>query len=71
MPEYLTVSQVARQIGANPRDISDLFYRRALRDDLCPLMGGRRFIPPDYIETVRAALLRAGRTIAKLVSPQE
>jgi hypothetical protein len=60
---YLIVSDVARRIGANPRDISDLFYRRALRDDLCPIVGGRRMISEDYIEVIRAALKRAGRPV--------
>jgi hypothetical protein len=61
MPELFTVSDVARQLDASPRDISDLFYRRTLRDDLCPIVGGRRLIPPDYVEFIQAALRRAGR----------
>jgi hypothetical protein len=63
MSDHLTVSQVARRLGASPRDISDLFYRRTLRDDLCPIVGGRRLIPPNYVETIRAALKRAGRPV--------
>jgi hypothetical protein len=59
----LSVSAVARRIGANPRDISDLFYSRKLRDDLCPVVGGRRTIPANYIELIRAALKRAGRPV--------
>lgn len=58
MSDHETVSGVARKLGANPRDISDLFYRRLLRDDLCPIIGGRRLIPPDYIDTIAAALRR-------------
>ena len=69
MPEYYTVSQVARQLGASPRDISDLFYRRTLRDDLCPILGGRRLIPGSYIETIRAALKRAGRPVTDVPAP--
>jgi hypothetical protein len=43
--DYLSVSEAARRLGAKPKDISDLFYRRALRDDLCPIVAGRRLIP--------------------------
>ncbi|HRQ74697.1 MAG TPA: hypothetical protein PK098_02140 [Phycisphaerales bacterium] len=56
----LTVSDVARRIGARPRDISDAFYSRLLRDDLCPIVGGRRLIPPSYISAIATALRRAG-----------
>lgn len=66
MVQYLTVSEVARQIGATPRDVSDLFYARKLRDDLCPVVGGRRLIPPSYTATIRAALQRAGRPVSDL-----
>ena len=34
--KHLSVSEAARRLKARPRDISDLFYRRHLRDDLCP-----------------------------------
>ena len=66
MAQYLTVSEVARQLGATPRDVSDLFYARKLRDDLCPVTGGRRLIPPSYVPTIRAALQRAGRPVAAI-----
>ncbi len=67
MPEYLIVSEVARAIqeatgaSVNPRDISTLFYQRILRDDLCPIVGGRRMIPADYVKQVENALRRAGK----------
>jgi hypothetical protein len=59
--QYLSVSEVARRLKARPRDISDLFYRRQLRDDLCPIVGGRRLIPEDYVDVIAAQLRRAGR----------
>lgn len=65
IPTFVNVSEVARRLGARPRDISDLFYKRALRDDLCPVSAGRRMIPLDYIEIIRAALKRAGRPLAE------
>ena len=64
----LSVSEAARRIGANPKDISDLFYRRELRDDLCPIEGGRRLIPEDYLDLIRLALRRNNRPVAKAVS---
>ena len=61
---HLSVSEVARRLGANPQDISDLFYKRKLRDDLCPIMAGRRLIPLDYLDQIRLALRRYGRPMS-------
>ena len=59
---YLTVSEMARRIpGARPKDISDLLYLRRLSCERCPLVGGRRMIPLDYLSEIEAALQRAGR----------
>lgn len=60
---YLSVSEAARRLGTKPRAISDLFYKRELRDDLCPIVGGRRLIPECYIEVIAIALRRAGRQL--------
>lgn len=59
----LSVSEAARRIGARPKDISDLFYRRELRDDLCPVVGGRRLIPESCLETIIWALRRNGKPV--------
>ncbi len=59
--QHLSVSEAARRIGANPKDISDLFYRRALRDDLCPIVAGRRMIPADLVWLIRSKLEAAGK----------
>ena len=64
MVHHHSVSEVARQLGVKPRDISDLFYSRELRDDLCPIVGGRRLIPETYIEEIAAALRRRGARLA-------
>jgi len=61
---YLSVSEAARRLGARPQDISGLLYRRVLRDDLCPVIGGRRMIPEDYLPLVAQALRRAQRRVA-------
>ena len=62
MEQQLSVSEVARRIGAKPKDISDLFYRRELRDDLCPIVAGRRLIPEPYIDVIDMVLKRHGRS---------
>ena len=65
MKNYVSVSDVARRLGATPRSISDLFYRRELRDDLCPILSGRRLIPESYVDQIEAALRRHHRRVAK------
>jgi hypothetical protein len=58
---HLIVSEVARRIGARPKDISDLFYLRRLNDSLCPVVGGRRLIPESYVPEIEKALREAGK----------
>jgi len=58
--KHLSVSQAARRLNARPRDISDLFYRRRLRDDLCPIVAGRRLIPEDYLGMIALVLRQHG-----------
>lgn len=64
----LTISECARRLGARPQDITSLFYRRILRDDLCPIASGRRLIPESYIDMIRMALIRAGRPVGEIPS---
>lgn len=64
----LSVSDAARRLNVRPRDISDLFYRRALRDDLCPIVAGRRLIPEDYLDSIAQALKRAERPSGRAVT---
>jgi hypothetical protein len=62
MGVWFTVSDVARQIPeAKPKDISDLFYQRKLDDRLCPVVGGRRLIPPHYVPEIERTLRALGR----------
>jgi hypothetical protein len=63
MGRLFSVSDVARRLGAAPRDISDLFYRRELRDDRCPIICGRRLIPEEYLPEIEAALRRHNRPL--------
>lgn len=64
MSDHFFVSDAARRpsrsLGTEipPRAISDLFYKRLLRDDLCPIVGGRRLIPRDYLPSIEDALRR-------------
>lgn len=58
---YRSVGEVARKIGARAPDITNLFYKGLLRDDLAPLVGGRRLIPESYIPMIEMALRRAGK----------
>ncbi len=68
--QQLSVSEAARRLGARPRDISDLFYRRELRDDLCPIVAGRRLIPASYLDTIAAALRRRGRATSQTLAAE-
>ncbi|MBU0717387.1 MAG: hypothetical protein KJ749_03990 [Planctomycetes bacterium] len=61
--ESMSVSEAARRLGAHPKDISDLFYRRELRDDIAPIVGTQRVIPEKYLPTIRAVLERHGRPV--------
>jgi hypothetical protein len=59
---YLSVSEVARVLGVRPRDVSDLYYQRTLSDEICPVVGGRRLIPDDYVGHIEKTL-RERRTV--------
>jgi hypothetical protein len=61
MTDHVTVSEIARREGVPPRVISDLFYQRVLNDAQCPVVGGRRLIPVDYLPAITAALRERGR----------
>lgn len=63
MANYLSVSEAARRLGARPKDISDAFYQRRLRDDLCPIVAGRRLIPEDYLDQIAQTLKHAHRPV--------
>ena len=66
MSNLLTVSDVARALSeelgvdVGPRDLSDLFYKRLLRNDLCPVVGGRRLIPSGYVAEILTILRARG-----------
>jgi hypothetical protein len=62
MPQFVFVSEAARRIpGARPKDISDLFYLRKLNNGRCPVIGGRRLIPEDYLAEIERVLREVGK----------
>jgi hypothetical protein len=61
MMDFLSVGEAARLCNArSPKDVTSLFYRGELRDDICPIVGGRRVIPKEYIPTLEMVLRRKG-----------
>jgi hypothetical protein len=62
MPQFVFVSEAASRIaGARPKDISDLFYLRKLDSGRCPVVGGRRLIPEDYLPEIERVLRAVGK----------
>ncbi len=58
--QFVSVGESAKRLGVPPKTISKLFYDGHLRDDLCPIVGGRRIIPEDYVEIIGMELRRRG-----------
>jgi hypothetical protein len=62
MWDFVFISGAARDlsellgIAVRPQDLTNLLYRRELRDDLCPVVSGRRLIPRDYLPAIAAYL---------------
>lgn len=59
------MGEVVRAVGAPPgltvHALSMMFHRGQFRDDLCPIVGGKRRVPASYLPMVRLALKRAGK----------
>jgi hypothetical protein len=58
---HLNVSDAARELGCNPRDISTLLYNRAIPDAECPIINGRRLIPRELLPVIRQKLEASGK----------
>ncbi len=58
--KLLSVGEAASRLDARRRDLSILFYQGEFRDDLCPVVAGRRVIPENYLPMIEAALRRRG-----------
>lgn len=66
----LSVSDVARILNVRPAQISRLFYERRLRDDLCPIVAGRRLIAPEYVDIIAMELRRNGIAVVEAAGAQ-
>jgi hypothetical protein len=55
-----SVGDLARMLNVTPAQISQLFYGRHVRDDLAPVVAGRRIIGAEAIPTIAIALRRRG-----------
>ena len=66
MDDVLSVGEAAEELSdqlgeaIRPRWISTLFYDRDLRNDLCPIVAGRRLIPRTYLPMIVMAMRRRG-----------
>lgn len=62
----LSVSEVAREIQRRsgqvvpPPAITNLFYKRILDDERCPIVGRVRMIPEDYVDEIQRTLEARG-----------
>ena len=55
------VGEVARHLGVAPKVVSDALYRGAVRDELAPVVAGRRLVHESAIPILELALRRAGK----------
>ncbi len=66
MSEFLSVGEAAEELSRQftqpvlPHRLSNLIYFGKLRSDLCPKIGGRRFIARAYLGEIARVLRRAG-----------
>lgn len=56
----LSTGEVARLLGVHPHQVAQIFYEGRLKDDRCPIVGGRRIIPSSYVEIIAMELRRKG-----------
>jgi hypothetical protein len=59
-PPGVFISSLARKWKLPPHVLSNLFYRRVLDDAICPVAGGRRVIPNDYVPVIERVLRERG-----------
>jgi hypothetical protein len=68
MTQLYSVGEAARLIGESARRTSDGFYKNWFDTTACPLIGGRRMVPADYLPTL-AAILRQRRAKVRSSDP--
>lgn len=61
--KLLAITEVAerRDVNVAPRVISDAFYQGRLDRSKCPVVGGRRLIPLDYLPELKSVLTSLGK----------
>jgi hypothetical protein len=59
-PSDTSISALARRTGVPPQVLSNLFYRRVLDDQQCPVVNGRRVIPAVYVTVIERVLRERG-----------
>ena len=69
--KLLSVGDVAKELDVRPAQVTQLFYERRLRDDLCPIVAGRRLIPPNYLGMIAMALRQKGIEVHTVSDAQE
>ena len=60
MSEVLSVGGVAKLLKVRPTQVTQLFTERRFSDRHCPVVAGRRLIPPDYVAIIAMELRRKG-----------
>ena len=65
--DYLSVGDVAKRLGVMPTQVTGLFYKGQVRGDECPIIAGRRLIPPKYIDVIAMVLRRQGVQVGEVM----
>lgn len=55
-----TVSELAREFGVKPRDVSMLFYNRVVPESVGPIHNGRRIVSLENKPAIEQALRERG-----------
>jgi hypothetical protein len=59
MPIF-SVGEAARELGCQPKLLTDWLYLGKLDSSRCPIFCGRRQIPASYLPSIAAMLKRGG-----------
>jgi hypothetical protein len=59
MDNVLSIGDAAGQLNVNPRVLTNMFYNGQLDRERCPVVGGRRLIPRDYLGEIKRVLHEA------------
>lgn len=62
MPVY-SVGEAARELGCQPKLLTDWLYLGKLDSRRCPIFCGRRQIPASYLPIIATMLRGSGRAV--------